>query len=316
MFGYRAIARTLACAALLLPLAAYAAFFQSGEGRTFIPREAVSYRPDDGSAFERIAAETQGWTSQREKPFAPGAGAVRIWAKFDLPRATPPRRELLGVGPWERVEYFVVTDGKLIDHQVVGQLVPWRERSEHITTTPIALYGGLIAVELPAQGRTTVYARMSSDQQYVFLGTLTFTLRDEERALAGERRDRLVLGVFYGVMLVIVLYSLGVYFAIREPSYVYFVIMETLLAAIWGIFFGDTVEFLWPDHPWWDFYFLWIGLLASGFALAQFLRSYLDTPRYFPRIDRWLRIYAYVQLAFVPAVFFLPAPIADHFDAF
>src|SRR5205085_603817 len=155
------------------------------------------------------------------KPFAPGAGAVRIWAKFDLPRATPPRRELLGVGPWEHVEYFVVTDGKLVDHQVVGQLVPWRERSERITTTPIALYGGLIAVEL-----------------------------------------------------------------------------------------------LGPDHPWWDFYFLWIGLLASGSALAQFLRSYLDTPRYFPRIDRWLRIYAYVQLAFLPAVFFLPAPIADHFDAF
>ena len=308
--------RALVCAILLWPPVADAAFFQSGEGRTFISREAVSYRPDDGSGFDKISAETQGWTSQRDKPFAPGAGPVRIWAKFDLPQATPPRRALLGVGPWEHIEYFIVSDGELVDHQVVGQLVPWRERSERITTTPISLYGGLIAVELPTRSTATVYARLASDQGYLGLADLSFSLRDEERALAGERRDRLVLGVFYGVMLVIVLYNLGVYFAIREPSHVYFVIMETLLAAIWGVFFGDTVEFLWPDHPWWDFYFLWIGLLVSGFTLAQFLRSYLDTPRYFPRIDRWLKIYAYIHVPLLPMVFFLPAPIANSFDAF
>src|SRR5437016_3009719 len=98
MFGSRAIARTLACAALLSPLAAAAAFFQSGEGRTFIPKADVSYRSDDAS-FDKIAAETQGWTSQRDKPFTAGPGKARIWAKFDLPHATPPRRALLGVGP-------------------------------------------------------------------------------------------------------------------------------------------------------------------------------------------------------------------------
>ena len=119
--GCRAITRAFAFAMLVSPLAAQAAFFQSGEGRSFLPRDAISYRPDNGSAFEQIAVDKTGWISQRDKPFVAGTGPVRIWAKFDLPHATPTRRALLGVGPWEHVEYFVVTDGRLVDRQTVGE---------------------------------------------------------------------------------------------------------------------------------------------------------------------------------------------------
>jgi len=306
----------LACAALACPWVAHAAFFQTGEGRTTIAREAIAWRADDGASFEQVAAAHDGWISQRQKPFAaPPQGSVRLWARFDLPSATPPRRVLLATNVWERVEYFVVRDGRLVDRQVVGQLVPWSERTERITTTPLSLYGGLAGVELGATA-TTIYARLSTEQRYLGAHQLIFTLRDEARALAGERSDRIVLGMFYGVMLVIVLYNLGIFFAIREPSYVYFVILETMMAACWGLFFGDTVEFLWPNHPGWDFYFLWIGLLIGGFSLAQFLRTYLGMPQYFPRIDRWLKVYAYLHLPLLPVVFFLPAPIAEHFDLF
>ena len=313
MKGNRTLAHAFACIILMMPLAAHAAWFQSGEGRTRVPQASISYRLDDGSTLEKISADTRGWTSQRDKPFTPGTGTVRIWAKFELPRATSARRALLGIGPWERVEYFIVSDGHVVDHQVVGQLVPWSERSVQITTTPVSLIGGLVAVEL-GQSQSTVYARLSSNQQYLGLRGLSFLLQDEERALAGERRDRIMLGAFYGVMLVIVLYNLGVYLAIREPSYVYFVIMETMLAAVWGVFFGDTVEFLWPNHPWWDIYFIWIGLAIMGFALMQFLRSYLDTARYFPKIDRWLKVWAYLHLPMLPTIFFLPKPVGDNLD--
>ena len=315
MKGSRVLAHAFACIILMMPLAVRAAWFQSGEGRTFISMDAISYRPDDGMTFERVAAARDGWTSQKETPFhVPEKRSVGIWAKFELPIATPPRRALLAVGPWEHVEYFIVTDGKLMDRKAVGQLVPWSERTERITTTPLSLYGGLIAVELPSKSGTTVYAHLTSDQLYLGANRLRFILFDEERALQGERRDRIFLGVFYGVMLVIVLYSLGAYLAIREPSYLYFVVMETMMAAVWGVFFGDTVEFLWPDHPWWDIYFIWIGLAIGGFGLMQFLRSYLDTARYFPRIDQWLKVWAYLHVPMLPTIFFLPKPVGDNLD--
>jgi signal transduction histidine kinase len=306
--------RALTCAILLWPLVADAAFFQNGEGRTFIAPEGISYRPDDGSPFEKIAVEKQGWIAQRDRPFAPDRGSVRIWARFDLPHASPARRAFLGVGAWEHVEYFIVTDGRLVDRQVVGQLAPWNERRERITMTPVVLFGGLAGVELPAESRTTVYARLASDQRYVVPPPLSFSLRDADRALDGERRDRLILGVFYGVMLVIVLYNFGAWIAIRERSYLYFVLMQAAVALVWTPFYGLTVEFFWPAHPAWDLYFLWITLLLGGYGLAQFLRTYLETAKYFPRIEVALKIYAYVQLLAVPVVFLLPAPVAEQFD--
>ncbi len=307
---------SLFAALMLWPLIAHAAFFLTGEGRHYLPPEEVSYRPDDGLAFEKVAADGAGWISQRDKPFVSWRGPVRVWAKFELPHASAPRRALVGVGPWEHAEYFIVRDGRLIDRQTVGLLVPWNERTERVTATPLALYGGLVGVELQPQSQTTVYARLSSEQRLLPVGELRFSLRDASRVLEGERRDRLLLGIFYGVVLVIVLYNLGVYVAIREPSYLYFVLLQATLAGVWAPFFGLTIEMLWPGHPGWDLYFLWMALFLGGYALGQFLRSYLDTRKYFPRIDLGLKVYAYLQLLMLPIVFILPAPLGQHFDMF
>jgi signal transduction histidine kinase len=316
MKGCRAIWRALACALLLWPLVGLAAFFSTGEGRIFLPREEISYRPDDGSSFEKVAADNTGWISQRDKPFVPGEGAMRVWARFGLPHANPARRALLSVGPWEHVDYFVVRDGRLIDRQTVGLLVPWYQRTERITATPLFIYGGLVGLELQPQSRTTVYARLSTEQRLLPVSGLSFSLRDANRVLEGERRDRILLGIFYGVVLVIVLYNLGVYFAIREPSYLYFVVVQAGLAGAWATFYGLTIEFLWPGHPAWDVYFLWLALFLSGSCLGQFLRLYLDTRKYFPRIDAVLKWYASLNLLGMPLIFVLPTPIATHFDLF
>jgi signal transduction histidine kinase len=299
-----------------MPLVAHAAFFMTGEGRLFLPYDDISYRADDGAGFEQVAADREGWISQRDRPFVAGKPPVRVWAKFDLPHSTPARRAFLGVGPWERVEYFIVYRDQPVDRQTAGLLVPWSERTQRVTSTPLFLYGGLILVELHSRSQTTVYARLSTEQRLHSVRDLTFSLRDAARVLEGERRDRLFLGMFYGVMLVLVVYNLGVYFAIREPSYLYFVAVLLGLAGIWAPFFGLTIEFLWPGHPGWDLYFLWLALLLAGYALAQFLRSYLDTRKYFPRLDRLISGYAYLNLLATPLVFLLPAPLADHVDVF
>src|SRR5438270_6334134 len=179
----------------------------TGEGRISIPRKEISYRLDTGTDFEEIARQKTGWISQGDKPFLAPKGPVRIWAKFDLP-ASAPRQGLIQVGPWEHVEYFVVRDGRLVDRQKAGLLVPWNERTERITTTPLLIYGGLAPVESPPLSSTTVFARLSSDQGLHSIRALAFSLRDRNATLESERRDRMFEGVFYGVVLVIVLCNL------------------------------------------------------------------------------------------------------------
>ncbi|MBV9189265.1 MAG: hypothetical protein JOZ85_02205 [Betaproteobacteria bacterium] len=316
MKGRRAFAHAFACIVLLLPLACQAAFFMTGQGRALLPRSAVAYRVDDGSGFEQVFADQARWVSQSDTPFVVTPGAIRVWARVDLPIVERPQRPYVGIGPWEDIEYFVVRDGRLVEHKLLGTLRPLSERPDHVTSTPLFLYGGLVGIDLLPKSRTTIYARLATEQRLLAVSGLTFTLRSEESVLAGERKDRILAGIFYGVVLVILLYNLGVYFAIREPSYLYFVGMQAGLAAAWATFLGLSIEFLWPAHPGWDLYFLWMSLFVAAVCLAQFLRLYLDTPRYFPRIDVAVKWYAYLNLLGLPLVFILPAPVGAYFDLF
>ena len=298
---------------LLVPIAADASFMFTAEGRIAVPRNAIRYRADNGETFEQVAALNTGWISQADQPFVARKGPVRLWAKFELP-ASAPRQTLIQTGPWEHVEYFIVRDGKLVGRQSVGLLVPWSERTERITTTPLFLYAGLAPAETAAGAQTTVFAHLSSGQRFHSARAVAFVLRDREATLEAERRDRIFEGLFYGVVLVIVLYNLGVFVAIREPSFLYFVLFQACGAFIWATFSGFTDEFLWPSQPTWDPYVLWLALSLGSAAAAQFVRYYLDTRKYFPRIDRVARWLAVAYLLMAPLIFVLPGPVVGNFD--
>jgi len=301
MFG--GFAKCLGIALLSFPLAASAAFFFRAAA-TF-PRfaEEISYRDDTGNAsdFETVLADGEGWVSQKEKPFSGAGESIRIWARFDVPPANEPRRVFLLAGPWESAEYFVVRDGRLVDRQKAGELAPWREHTTQITMTPALFHAGLVAVDLPAQAHITVVARLATENRFIKITRLRFSLWDAHQVVEGELRDRYFQGAFFGVMLILLLYNLTQFLLnIRELSYVYYVILIVLTTIMWGIMYGLTRELLWPDQPAWDFYAMWIALPLGYWSSVQFVRHYLDTGKHLPRSDVLLKWTGYAGLMLLP----------------
>jgi hypothetical protein len=292
-----------ACIILAFPLPVSAAFFMADEGRVPLLSDEISYRDDatQSSSFEKIWAESEGWVSQKEKPFRATGEPVHIWVKIDMPVATAARRVLIRTGAWESAEYFVVRDGRLVDRQRVGTLVPWAEHKTRVTMTPAGWHAGFVAVDL-SLARVTVYARLANDNHIRSTTLLQFSLWDEDQVREGELRDRLLQGAFVGVMLFLVLYNL-VLFAldVRELSYLYFVIFTAANTVAWGILYGLPLEFLWPDRPAWDLSSLWIAFPLGMYSFVQFARHYLETGKHFSRTDVLLKWVAYAVLILVPA---------------
>jgi len=71
---------------------------------------------------------------------------------------------------------------------------------------------------------------------------------------------------------------------------------------------GLTWEYFSPNHPEWEFRYVWIGGTIGGFGGWQFMRHYLDMRRYFPRMDRLLAIVAWSNVVALPLIFL---PIAE-----
>jgi class 3 adenylate cyclase len=300
--------RVATCLAICLscfPMLAGASFFMIGEGRYATLTKEVSYRVDPGAGLgiDEVMRLESGWDSQASKPFRAGAGPVVLWARFDPPAPTGGTRILVTSPPWEHVDYFVVRDGRVEGRQRAGLLVPWAERTTHVTMTPSILHSGFVAIDVPAGIRTTVYARLQTEHRYFTVERLRFSLWNAALVLEAEKHDRIVQGVFFGLMLFLLVYNFGLLVATRESSYFYYVVMETGFTAVWGVIFGLTFEMLWPGHPAWDYHAMWIATALGGFGASQFLRHYLDAPRLFPRIDFLLKWSARLDLALVPVTF-------------
>ncbi|MBI3886630.1 MAG: hypothetical protein HY302_13010 [Opitutae bacterium] len=262
----------------------------------------ISYRTDLGleAGVEAAMVQSDGWVSQREKPFPLTRDPIVVWARFELPLVSAPRPILLNSSAWERAEFFVVRDGRLVDRQLTGTLVPLDERSMHVSMTSLFNHSGFVAVNLEPGRRVTVFARLATSQDYRPIKWLRVYLWDAPDVLAGERRDRIVQGLYLGVMLVLVIYNLGLFVALRERSYLYYVAMELGNAVIWANIFGLTAEFLWPRLPTVEYISAWMLVGANLFAALLFLRSYLHTRQSMPRVDSALRWLAIAGVVAVP----------------
>jgi class 3 adenylate cyclase len=283
------------------------AFLQTGAGQLATLSQEIAYRTDlpEGATIEQAMAPTNAWVSQREKPFPLTKDPIQFWARFDLPELHEPETILVETSPWETVDFFFVRDGKVVSRQRVGALVPMPERSVQIGMVPLFGQSGFAEVELLPNVRTSVFAKIATTQRFTPIQWLRFYLWDAKEVKANERSERVVQGIFLGIVLFLVVSNFGLFFVIRQPSYFYYVMTQAAGALYWASFYGLTAEYLWPNHPAMEYCVFWVGIGVSGIAAAQFLRHYLETKKYFPRLDVIIRYVGVSAAAFVflPVVF-------------
>src|SRR5699024_1484280 len=96
-----------------------------------------------------------------------------------------------------------------------------------------------------------------------------------------------LLGTFYGIILVMIIYNLFLYFRLRLTGYLYYVLVIsfTLLGKLSINGFG--YQYLWPFAPAWNIISapFWVGW---GFIfILIFTRSFLDLDQHIPSCRRY-----------------------------
>lgn len=97
-----------------------------------------------------------------------------------------------------------------------------------------------------------------------------------------------VLGIIYGVLLVMLIYNLFIFLSVRDTSYLYYI----LYIASFGLYQisvnGAGIEFFWPDSPWWANAATPFLIGSAALFGCQFARSFLHTAEHSPWMDRTL----------------------------
>ena len=271
--------------ALLIGSAAWAVELPQGKAATNLASELGFLRDDKGvMAFERV----QRLPPDRFEPL-PGRSInhgftdAAFWYRVALDPA-PPGTDWSGVlevgfAPMDRLDLFVVHgDGRVQAAQGGDTRPPDAPGIRHRNPA--------FPVHLDPGESATLYLRAQSDGPHEF----PLLLWSREGFEAKTASEYLMFGMFYGVMLVMVIYNLLTFVVLRDWAYLYYLSFVATFALILVNLDGFAIPWLWRVGTFAVNAFIPILAAASAMFALLFVRRSLGTGLIAPRLHRLLGI--------------------------
>lgn len=223
------------------------------------------------------------FTASTSKSLNFGFTKSTYWFRLDIHNQDSPVSYWLLENQYPLLDYvdaYLIHPGSLPVEKRSGDRLPFSQREvkhQHV----------MFGVPLSKGQSVRVYIRVSTEssmqmQKAQLLNTKGLQVRDHE--------ERFFSGIYYGIVIAMLLFNLMIFLSIRDITYLYYV--QYIFG--WILFQmslgGLAYEYLWPDFP--DLgnsaHPFFIGF--SYFAVLQFSRHFLKLKENLPRLDKFLLV--------------------------
>ena len=225
------------------------------------------------------AYDNQWQQNQQQTPnFALSSSAY--WMRMTFHSAMPKPQDWwfeLSFAGGDYIDYYVLSQGKVISKILTGDRRPFDSR-------PIAYRNFLFELPLAPNQTRQVYLRLQT-----FDGLhepSPVMLWDQSSFALNNGIRQLGIGLYFGVMMVMMIYNLFIYLLVRDQAYLYYVGYIVFLLGWLVAYHGYTLHYLWPNWPDWDNQF---KLISSGIwciFVGQFVRNFLNAKVLVPWFDK------------------------------
>lgn len=127
------------------------------------------------------------------------------------------------------------------------------------------------------------------------------------------------IGLYYGILLALLLFNLIIFVSLREPAYGWYVLYVASFGLVQLNLNGLAFEYLWPDSPLFANLATPLSMAIGLTTMSLFARSFLDLRARRPRLNRWFEGFVAVQLAMmlaVPLLAYRPAILIETASVF
>ncbi len=149
-------------------------------------------------------------------------------------------------------------------YQNVGLDKPFAER-------PVPHRSIVNRLTLPAKSTTTLVWRVVSEPFFHF----RVTLWDPPVFYDQDQRNQIFYGMIYGILVVMALYNLFLYFACRENSYLYYVLFISSAFYLMSADQGHIYQYVAPEENWAKLEIYTFAFILNLAMFSQFTISYL-----------------------------------------
>jgi hypothetical protein len=188
----------------------------------------------------------------------------------------------------DRIEAYVPAPGGYERH-VLGDSQPFVERTFRHKNFEIVL-------DTRSNNVKVYYFRIQSHE----FADIRIALRSADRFISYALNEYFLFGTFYGMILIISVYNLLVFLAIREVKNIYYIFYLLSVAAYAMSYDGIGFQYLWPRHPEFNDFAVAITLYSVILWALIFTRRFLNTRANAPALDK-----ALVGMIVARSVFFV-----------
>lgn len=225
--------------------------------------------PDNRLTMEDILEEREEtkWQRSGQKRLNLGISPHPWWLRMEVRNpGTEDLERLLEIAypALNEIDLYVVRDDEIPEHYPTGNRFPFSERPllHRLYIAPLAF---------PAGEATTVYIRVHTE------GALRLPLQlwEPEHFRAHDLDRQFVMSLYFGALLVMIVYHLLLYTAVRERVYLWFVAYITSLGLLVASLTGHAYRYLWPEAVLWNQWSVGVFNTTSTLLGVLFAISFL-----------------------------------------
>jgi len=223
------------------------------------------------------------------------------WYRFtiDNPSTDPQRMLLVLRTPWlDTVHLYAADAGGGFHEKLMGDDLPFDARERRVPAF-------VFEMEVPP-GQQTHYLRVTSRQAFM----TPIELWRPDAFQADEQSWSAYYGMFYGILLVIVLYNGLIWLWTREANYAWYCLYLLAFSLMNASYSGFAFQFFWPDSPAWSNQGHTHFIFAFQVVATLFSMSFLESKTRLPRLHGVLRAFLALLLACWLAVSVWGDPVA------
>ena len=201
------------------------------------------------------------------------------------------------------VRFFLYRDGDRVDQLHTGDRLPFHERAvKHPQFLfPVTLEAGhdyQVLIRVESSGAIQVPIR-------VWEPTALFehlSIQDQANAL------------YYGILMVVIVFNLFIFLALRETTYLYYVLAIASYLLLMATLRGTSFAVLWPGSPWLHNQMMLASIPSAILFSALFVRAFLRLNRNNPVLDALARLAIFMGILALIGAFVLDYSTSTQFS--
>lgn len=163
------------------------------------------------------------------------------------------------------------------------------------------------ALNIPYEIPTTYYVKVNSLHENVIVPEI----RSYDNFLSYALMEYFILGIFYGILVIMAMYNLWLYLALQKITYLYYVCYVLSIAVYTMCKNGLGFQLLWPDFPQFNMYGEELAIFCTMMFSVLFTKKFLHIEQLFPRLNKVANILLVIRASILLTGFMFYTPLAS-----